>query len=88
LAMGMPQLLSASTGIRLITLFSAFPILDHFFDINGALWAIVISHFSWVPLQLMYKMLYRLFDLQKEILALSFILFGLLAGKLLVFILP
>ncbi len=88
LAMGMPQLLSTSTAIRLVTLFVAFPIGVHFFGFPGAVWAIVLSHFSWVPLQLIYKVLYKLFDLRKEMIALSFILVGALAGKVVVQILP
>src|SRR5258708_33833737 len=86
--MGMPQLLSTSTAIRLVTLFVAFPIGVHFFGFPGAVWAIVLSHFSWVPLQLIYKVLYKLFDLRKEMIALSFILVGALAGKGVVQILP
>jgi O-antigen/teichoic acid export membrane protein len=88
LAMGMPQLLSTSIAIRLVTLFVACPIAAHFFGFPGAVWAIVLSHFSWVPLQLIYKVLYKLFDLRKEIIALSFILVGALAGKVIVLILP
>jgi O-antigen/teichoic acid export membrane protein len=88
LAMGMPQLLSTIIGIRLVTLFAAFPVAVHFFGFPGAVWAIVLSQFSWVPLQLAYKVLYKLFDLRKELMALSFVLVGALAGKVIVLILP
>jgi hypothetical protein len=81
-------LLSMSTAIRLVTLFVGFPIAAHFFGFPGAVWAIVLSHFSWVPLQLVFKVLYKLFDLRKELIALSFILVGALAGKVMVLILP
>jgi O-antigen/teichoic acid export membrane protein len=88
LAMGMPKLLSAITATRLVALFVGFPIAAYLFGFPGAVWAIVLSHFSWVPLQLVYKVLYKLFDLRKELISLSFILVGALAGKAIVLILP
>jgi O-antigen/teichoic acid export membrane protein len=88
LAIGMPQLLSTSIGIRLVTLFLTFPIASHYFGFQGAVWAIVLSHFSWVPLQLIYKVLYGLFDLRRELAALTFILVGAVSGKVIVLLLP
>jgi O-antigen/teichoic acid export membrane protein len=87
LAMGMPQLLSTSIAIRLVALFAGFPVGVHFFGFSGGVWAIVLSNFSWVPLQLVYKILYKLFDLKKELVALSYVLIGALAGKVITMVL-
>jgi O-antigen/teichoic acid export membrane protein len=83
MVLGIPRLLSLVGTIRLISLFLLTPIGFHLFGLPGALWGIVLSHFSWVPTTFIFKVKYKLFDLRKELLLLLFVLVGIAAGKIL-----
>jgi len=80
MALGMPQVLSHVSSIRLVSLFLLTPIGFYFFDLPGALWAITLSQLSWLPMQIAYKIKYGLFDLKKELLQLMALLVGIFAG--------
>lgn len=82
-ALGMPRLLSNVIAIRLVTLFALTPIGLHFFGLQGALWGIVLSSFSTLPITIFYQIKYRLFDMRKELLLLPVVLAGVIVGKVL-----
>jgi len=81
MVLGMPQLLSKIIAIRLFTLFLITPIAFHFFGLLGALWAIVLSHFSCLPPIIFYKVKYGLFNLRKELLLLPMVLLGMTVAR-------
>jgi O-antigen/teichoic acid export membrane protein len=82
LALGMPKLQSKVVIIRLVSLFSGTPIGFYFFGTEGALVAIVFSHFSAVPMIVFYNIRYKLFDLRNELYLLAFVPLGLGAGRM------
>jgi O-antigen/teichoic acid export membrane protein len=81
-ALGEVRLLSSLGLVRLVILLLFVPAGFHFFGLVGAIWGIVLSQFSWVPMAFYYKIKYRIFDLQKELLLLPVVLAGLAVGKL------
>jgi O-antigen/teichoic acid export membrane protein len=82
LALGVPHLLSAVIAIRLATLFVATPIGFHSFGIVGALWGIVLSHFAYLPIIILYNVRHRIFDVRTELFMLPLVAAGLMAGRL------
>lgn len=80
LALGMPRLISILAAIRLAMLFLITPVGFHFFGLPGAIWAIVLSYISYVPVTLFYKVKHGLFDLRRELLPLPAVLAGVVAG--------
>jgi O-antigen/teichoic acid export membrane protein len=80
MVLGVPRLLSLVGAIRLIALFLLTPIGFHFFGLPGALWGIVLSHFSWMPTTFFFKVQYKLFDLRMELLLLPVMLVGMGVG--------
>ena len=83
LALGKPKLQSNIVLARLILLFALTPLFFHLFGFPGAVTAIVLSHFSSLPLILFYNIRNHVFDLRKEMLHLFWVPLGLGAGKLL-----
>lgn len=82
-ALGVPRLISYIGAVRLVTLLLMVPVGFHFFGLVGALWGIVLSHFSWLPLAITYMVKFDLFDLRKELIPLPFVLAGIVAGSVL-----
>lgn len=82
LAMGIPRLQSDVIMVRLISLLFATLIGFQLFGFEGALWGIVFSHFSYIPLILYYNIRHNLFDLRIELCLLIAVPVGLGAGKL------
>jgi len=82
LALGMPHLLSAVIAIRLVTLFVATPIGFYSFGILGALWGIVLSHFSYLPTIILYNIRHEIFDLRTELYLLPIVPVGMVVGRL------
>ena len=80
LALGMPKLQSHIILIRLVFLFVATPIASHFFGLFAALVAIVLSHFTSIPIVIFYNVKLGLFNLRKESYLLLFVPAGLAAG--------
>ncbi len=80
LALGMPKLQSHIILVRLAFLFVATTIAFHFSGLVGALIAIVLSHFTSVPIIIFYNIRLGLFNLRKESYLLLFVLAGLVAG--------
>jgi O-antigen/teichoic acid export membrane protein len=80
LALGMPKLQSHIILVRLVFLFVATPVAFHFFGLVGALIAIVVSHFTSIPIVIFYNLRFGLFNLRKESYLLLFVVAGLVAG--------
>ena len=53
----------------------------HFADLAGAVWGIVFSYFSSLPLVMFYSARLGLFDPRKELIALSLLIAGLISGE-------
>jgi O-antigen/teichoic acid export membrane protein len=81
LAMGMPRLQSDIIGVRLISLILATFIGFKFFGFQGALWGIVFSHLSYIPIIVYYNIRHHLFDIRAELYLLAIVPIGLGAGK-------
>ncbi|MGO9823811.1 MAG: oligosaccharide flippase family protein [Steroidobacteraceae bacterium] len=82
LAFGLPHLLSTVIAIRLVTLFVATPIGFYFLGILGALWGIVLSHFSYLPTIILYNVRHKIFDLRTEVYLLPIVPVGMAVGRL------
>jgi O-antigen/teichoic acid export membrane protein len=83
MVLGAPQLMSRTSAIRLLALCLLTPLGFHFFGLGGALWAIVASHFSWLPVAVGFAIRRRLFDARKELLLVAAVLLGMLLGTML-----
>jgi O-antigen/teichoic acid export membrane protein len=83
LALGAPQLLSKVIILRLAAMLFLTPVGFYLFDLEGALWGIVLSHFSYIPMIVLYNLKHNLLDVQKEALCLAIIPLGLASGLLL-----
>ena len=83
LAFGLARTFSLLNAVRLITLFIAFPIGFAHWGFEGAVWGVVASYFSSLPLIWFYSDSLGLLDLRKELRALPALAAGLLIGGLL-----
>jgi O-antigen/teichoic acid export membrane protein len=82
MVLGAPELMSRICVIRLLALCLLTPVGFHFFGLSGALWAIVLCHFSWLPTTIAFAIKHGLFDLRKELLLLAAVLAGVAAGTM------
>ncbi|WP_283807439.1 oligosaccharide flippase family protein [Bradyrhizobium jicamae] len=82
LALGLPKLQSYTVIVRLCSLFLVTPIAFNYAGLQGALIAIVFSHFSYLPVIIFYNVRNGLFDLSKELLLLVWLPVGLAVGKI------
>lgn len=83
LALGLSRVYFYLHAARMLTLFVALPLGYHFWGLQGATWGIVVSYFSSLPPTLYYTGKLGLFDPRKELLALTALIVGLGAGKIL-----
>jgi O-antigen/teichoic acid export membrane protein len=81
LAFGLSRLYSHLHIIRLVSLFIALPLGFHFAGLAGAVWGVVFSYLSSLPLVMFYSARLGLFDPRKEIIALSLLIVGLISGE-------
>lgn len=82
LALGLPKWLTLQNTIRMIVLFLAVPAAFSLYQLPGAIWAIVLSMFSIVPLSIYFKFRLGILDVKKELIVLPFFILGWLCGKL------
>jgi len=82
LALGMPQLHSKILFVRLIALVAAVPVGFLLFGLPGALWGIVVSQLSSLPMFIFYNRRLGVLDLQKELLPFPAVLLGMGIGRL------
>ena len=83
LALGKPKLLSALILVRVAVMFTLVPIAYHEYQISGALWAIVASAFSSIPLTFYFKKKLNLLDVRRELIVLPIFFIGMGAGFIL-----
>lgn len=79
-AMGKPQLNTAFMFARLIGLVLAMPLAFHFFDLPGAIAAVVFSQVCALPVIVFFSLRLHLLDVKKELAAFAAFPAGLLAG--------
>lgn len=82
LAIGKPKLMTVLISIRTVALLLLLPLGFHEFGLHGAVWAIVISYFSSLPMAIYYKKAHHLLDVKKEFITLPFIFVGIAFGAL------
>jgi O-antigen/teichoic acid export membrane protein len=80
LVLGEARLMSQICVIRLLSLGVLTPIGFHFFGLEGALWAIVLSYFSTLPTTIAFVVRHGLFDLRRELPLPVALLAGLALG--------
>jgi O-antigen/teichoic acid export membrane protein len=85
LALGKPQIMSYTVGVRLLTLCLAVPIGFHAFGLTGAVWGVVIAQLVCVPLIAAHMLRTDMFDVQKEVALLLIAPASLLVAKATVF---
>lgn len=83
IVLGAPQVMSQISVIRLAALGLLTPAGFHFFGLAGALWAIVLSYFAWLPTTIAFMVRHDLFDARRELALLPAFLAGLAAGQVL-----
>jgi O-antigen/teichoic acid export membrane protein len=80
LALGKSKLMAAMIAVRSIVLFVFLPVAFKEYQMSGALWAIVASAFSSIPLTIYFKKKLHLLDVRKELIVLPVFLAGIGAG--------
>lgn len=80
LALGKPELQSYTLLVRLFCLAVLPPLGFYSIGLNGALYGIVLSHFSYIPLIIFYNVRQELFDWRRELVPVSFFPLGLTLG--------
>ncbi|MEH2492846.1 oligosaccharide flippase family protein [Bradyrhizobium sp. AZCC 2230] len=82
LALGLAHTFFYLNVVRVVALFIALPIGFRFWEVEGAIWGVVLSYFSSLPLILYYAVPLRLLKLRKELLILPMLPLGMLFGEL------
>lgn len=85
IALGMPRLNSNILAVRLAALVVAMPIGFQVSGIQGALWGLVLSQLSYLPMIVFYSYRYGIFDLRRELLAVPAVFAGMAFGAALTF---
>lgn len=83
LLLGAARLYFYLNTTRMLSLFAAIPIGFYIWGFTGALWGVVLSYFSSLPIIILYAARFGLFDFQKELLTLSALVLGLISGEML-----
>jgi O-antigen/teichoic acid export membrane protein len=87
LVLGEPGMMSRICVIRLVALGVLTPVCFHFLGLAGALGAIVLSHFAWLPTTIAFLIRHGLFDLRRELALVPAFVLGLAAGQALGYVL-
>jgi len=82
LALGLPKWLTLQKTVRMLVLYLAVPIAFSMYQLPGAIWAIVLSMFTIVPVSIYINSRLGILDVKKELIALPFFLLGWLCGEL------
>jgi O-antigen/teichoic acid export membrane protein len=83
LALGVERIYFLLHAVRIVVLFVAMPVGFYLFGFPGAVYGIVLSYFSTIPMTFIYAKKYEMFNVRKEVLALVAIVPGIIAGGLL-----
>jgi O-antigen/teichoic acid export membrane protein len=81
--LGAPQMMSQICVIRLVALGVLTPAGFQLFGLAGALWAIVLSYFAWLPTTIAFVIRHGLFDARRELPLLPAALLGMALGTVL-----
>jgi O-antigen/teichoic acid export membrane protein len=81
LALGLARVYFHLNAIRLLTLMTALPVGYLHWGLRGALWGIVFSYFSGLPVAFFHAAKIGLLDIRRELLALSALFLGLFFGE-------
>jgi O-antigen/teichoic acid export membrane protein len=82
LALGLSKIYSHLVAVRVVTLFVLTPLGFHFWGLQGAVWGIVASYFSSVPMTIFYLQKYKLMDWWRELLLAPAWLVGVVAAEI------
>jgi O-antigen/teichoic acid export membrane protein len=82
MALGKPKLISVMAMIRVLVLFVFVPIGFRTADVHGAIWGVVLSYLSIIPLATFYKLRYGLFNIRAEGLVIALIFVGMAIGQI------
>lgn len=82
IARGESHVLSVQTMIWLPTLYILTPFAFHYFGLVGAMWSIVLSALTCIPIMLFFQARAGLLDIRKELLILPAIPIGMFAGEI------
>jgi O-antigen/teichoic acid export membrane protein len=80
LVLGVSKIFSHIQATRLVVLYVCLPVGLYFFGLAGALWGIVLAHFSTLPVVTTYMVKNGLYDLRKEIALLPIAVLGAVSG--------
>jgi O-antigen/teichoic acid export membrane protein len=81
--LGEPKVMAQIGVIRLAALGLLTPAGFHFFGLAGALWAIVLSYFAWLPTTIAFVIRHGLFDARRELPLPAAVLLGMTLGTIL-----
>jgi len=79
-AIGKPKLMTMIMVVNLVMLAISIPLINYYFGIYAALWAIAVSPFFVTPLMIKYKVDLGFFSFYKELIGLIFLPVGYLLG--------
>jgi len=82
IALGKPKLLAPIITVRLIALYALMPLAYTYYGVNGALWVAGGSALFTIPLTIVYKIRYGLFDFKKELFGVPWLIAGVALGML------
>lgn len=82
-ALGRPKLVTATILVDVCALYMLVPVAFFFFGFAGAIWAIALTSFASLPLDIWLTFKLGLLDIKKELLVLPAFPVGMAAGKLL-----
>jgi len=81
-AMGKPKIIAATNMLRLLSLAIGIPLGFHYYQLTGAMFAIVLSQFASWPTAIYFKLKFKLMEWSVEANALPPLLIGLALGFL------
>jgi len=82
MALGLPKWLTLQKTIRMLVLYLGVPVAFYMYQLPGAIWAIVLSMFSVIPVSIYVNFRLGILDAKKELMMIPFFVMGLLCGKL------
>lgn len=82
LALGLPKWLTLQKIVRVLVLYLGVPIAFSMYQLPGAIWMIVLSMISIIPVSIYVNSRLGILDVKKELIVLPFFLLGWSCGKL------
>jgi len=82
LAIGKQKILPLIMGVRAVCIYGLLPITYMWFGLEAALWSIVASTFSTIPVVIVLKIKYGLFNIKRELIPLPLFFAGYFLGMI------